>query len=199
MSVVSFGSDAYFNASTRDYQYFPDNTCIGASWGSFLYRCNSGGDVISMVEFNGSDCSGTMTTSSLNVSAGPASPSGGDTYYYDCACVPEVPGQTEYIIEVANYNDSECTVPCDGTNGCDDSEYAVMVGTDIQSSDGCFQFRVHSGAAMFDMYYATDTDCSDAARFYDYMQVDRPSGYCESQGDGAYRKYTIQDLSLIHI
>ena len=36
-------------------------------------------------------------------------------------------------------------------------------------------------------------DCNDATRFYSSMQVNWLSGYCESQEDGAYRKYTIKD------
>ena len=60
-----------------------------------LFRCNSGGDVISRVEFNGSDCSGTMDVSSYDLTGGPAFPDDGD-WYFTCTCVPEVPGQTEY-------------------------------------------------------------------------------------------------------
>ena len=148
--------------------------------------------MISRVEFNGSDCSGTMDVSSYDLTGGPAFTDDGD-WYFTCTCVPEVPGQTEYIIESAQYSDSNCTVPCDDTNGCNKDDYALVAGTDTQSLGSCVQYRVHSDGAMFDIYIADDMDCNDATRFYSSMQVNWLSGYCESQEDGAYRKYTIKD------
>ena len=99
---------------------------------AILFRCNSGGDVISRVEFNGSadvssyDLTGQMMATGTLLAR---------------AC-RRCRGRRS--TSLSQRSTATATVLCDDTNGCNKDEYALVAGTDTQSLGSCVQYRVHS-------------------------------------------------------